>query len=30
LVGALLNKDYSYRPNINEVANIPCVRKAII
>jgi hypothetical protein len=28
LVGALLNKDNSYRPNINEVTNIPCVSKA--
>jgi hypothetical protein len=30
LVAALLNKDYSKRPNIFDVAKIPCIRKHII
>lgn len=30
LVGALLNKDYNKRPNIFQVAKIPCVKKHII
>jgi hypothetical protein len=30
LVAALLNKDYNKRPNIFEVAQIPCIKKAII
>lgn len=30
LVAALLNKDYNKRPNIFEVAQIPCIRKHII
>ena len=30
LVGALLNKDYNKRPNIFQVAKIPCVKKQII
>lgn len=30
LVAALLNKDYNKRPNIFEVAQIPCVKKHII
>lgn len=30
LIAALMNKDYSKRPNIFEVAKIPCVKKHII
>jgi hypothetical protein len=30
LIAALLNKDYSKRPNIFEVAKFPCVKKMII
>lgn len=30
LVAALLNKDYNKRPNIFEVAQIPCIKKHII
>ena len=30
LVAALLNKDYSKRPNIFDVAKIPCIKKNII
>lgn len=30
LIAALMNKDYNNRPNIFEVAKMPCVRKQII
>ena len=30
LVAALLNKDYNKRPNIFEVAQIPCIKRHII
>jgi NIMA (never in mitosis gene a)-related kinase len=30
LVGMLLNKDYNKRPNIFEVAQVPCIKKHII